>query len=217
MFMLLPGSFKVDRILNKWRAFLTETGLSRVHQHMENHDCAVLTSFRADITDSSKCTEKSVAYQEGETNLSRNRDLKAVLLSQNYGVTKGKGSYIENYDTPEAYEVSEDSFFVVNLPDDAGFVDNLITLAEKYCQDSVLIIPRGGDGAYLRGTNNSEFPGFGQEIKVGKREYGKEKEFMTKIRNRPFTFGEELETYKKLSKNERMAVRAISKKILKNS
>ena len=67
------------------------------------------------------------------------------------------------------------------------------------------------------GTNNSEFPGFGNKLEVGKRDFGREKEFMTKIDNRPFTFGEGVETYEKLSRNERMAVKAIAKKVLKNT
>jgi len=43
---------------------------------------------------------------------------------------------------------------------------------------------------------------------------GQEAEFMTRVQDRPFTFGEGLDTYKKLSRNERMAVRSIAKKVL---
>jgi hypothetical protein len=184
---------------------------------MEEHETAVITAFRGNVEDTSKCTEKSDTPTEGTTNASRNRDLKATLLSLGYGVTKAKGSYIEDFNTPEQFEVREDSLFVVNLEGDPSFVDSITTLGEKYCQDSVLIVPQGGSGAYLLGTNNSEFPGFKNKIEVGERDFGKEKEFMTKIRNRPFTFGEGLETYKKLTRNERMAVKAIAKKVLKNT
>jgi len=184
---------------------------------MEKHETATITAFRGDISDASKCADGTDYPSEEDTNLTRNRDLKATLLSLGYGVTKANGSYIEDYDTPEAFEVSEDSYFVVNLNDDPSFVHSITTLGEKYCQDSVLVIPQGGEGAYLYGTNNSEFPGYGKKVAVGRRDFGREKEFMTKIKNRPFTFGEGLETYKKLSKNERMAVKAIAKKVLKNT
>ena len=207
----------MEEVIGIWRKFISESSLSRVHKHMEERETAVITAFRGDIEDFSKCTERSDTPEEEDTNLSRNRDLKAALLSLGYGVTKAKGSYIENFSTPEAFEVSEDSMFVVNLEEDPSFANSITTLGEKYCQDSVLIIPKGAKGAYLIGTNNSEFPGYGNKIEVGERDFGREKEFMTKVRNRPFTFGEGLETYKKLSRNERMAVKAIAKKVLKNT
>ena len=87
-------------------------------------------------------------------------------------------------------------------------------LGKKFCQDSVLIIPKGGQGAYLHGTNNSEFPGLDQKIMVGDLKMGGEDEFMTKVGNRPFTFGEGLETWKRLSRLERQAISALVKVIL---
>ena len=207
----------MDEVLGVWRRFLSESSLSRVQHHMEEHETAVLTAFRGDILDDSKCTDAADVASETDDNASRNRDLKATLLSLKYGVTKAKGSYIENFATSEAFEVIETSLFVVNLENDPSFEDSITTLGEKYCQDSVLIIPRGAKGAYLVGTNNSEFPGYGNKSEVGERDFGRDSEFMTKIRNRPFTFGEGLETYKKLSRNERMAVKAIAKKVLKNT
>ena len=43
----------------------------------------------------------------------------------------------------------------------------------------------------------------------------KESEFMTRVNKRPFTFGEGLETYKNLSRLERMVVKSIKKQLLK--
>lgn len=149
-------------------------------------------------------------------NMTRNRDLKATLLGLGFGVTKVDGSYIEDFGTDIAKEVKENSLFCVNLKDDSTFIDRIVTLGEKFCQDSVLIIPRGGEGAYLVGTNNTEFPGFGNKEVVGSLSYGKESEFMTRVGNRPFTTNEtlNLETYKDLSKNQRMFVRSAQKRIL---
>ena len=207
--------------MENWNKYLLkESGLSRVHQHIEAHDCAILTAFRNDPKDMSKCVKGSIddAEQEGNTralNKRRNRDLKAILFGFDYGVTAVDGSYIENFEQPDQIEVKEDSLFVVNLNDDPDFVRNVQEMAEKFCQDSVIIIPQHGKDAYLYGTNNSEFPGYGEKVEVGNLKMGKEAEFMTRVNKRPFTFGEGLETYKNLSRLERMVVKSIKKQLLK--
>ena len=207
--------------MESWNKYLLkESGLSRVLQHIEAHDCAILTAFRNDPKDMSKCAKGSVDDndQEGNTralNKRRNRDLKAMLLGFDYGVTAVDGSYIENFEQPDQIEVKEDSLFVVNLNDDPDFVRNVQEMAEKFCQDSVIIIPQGGKAAYLHGTNESDFPGYGEKVKVGDLKMGKEAEFMTRVNKRPFTFGEGLETYDKLSRLEKMAVKSIREQLLK--
>ena len=87
-------------------------------------------------------------------------------------------------------EVKEDSFFVVNLNDGSDFTEAITSLGTKYCQDSVLIIPQGGNGAYLYGTNNTDFPGIDSTIEVGDFFGGTEAEFMTRVRGRPIVFKE---------------------------
>ena len=211
----------MKQLMESWNKYLLkESGLSRVLQHIEAHDCAILTAFRNDPKDMSKCAKGSVDDndQEGNTralNKRRNRDLKAILLGFDYGVTAVDGSYIENFEQPDQIEVKEDSLFAVNLNDDPSFIENVEEMAEKFCQDSVIIIPKGGKGAYLLGTNNSDFPGYHEEVKVGDLKMGKEAEFMTRVGKRPFTFGEGLETYDKLSRLEKMAVKSIREQLLK--
>jgi len=205
----------MKQLLNEWKKFLNESSLSRVYQHIREHDSAIITAYRNDPADMSKCTDGAVPLEPGETNILRNRNLKAVLLSMGYGVTKVRGTYIEDFDTPESVEVGEDSLFVVNLSDRGDFFERIAELGETYCQDSVLLIPRTGVDAYLLGTNNSDFPGFAQTISVGSLHMGEEAEFMTRVQDRPFTFREGLETYKQLSRNERMAVKSMAKKVLK--
>jgi len=190
---------------------LKESGLSRLYQHMQDHDSAILTAYRADPTDMSLCVEKPTDIAADATNQSRNRDLKATLLAMGIGVTQVDGSYIENFDTPTAIEVSEDSLFCTNLKDDPNFPKIMQELGKKYCQDSILIIPQGAKGAYLYGTNNTEFPGLDQTITVGDAKFGEDAEFMSRVKKRPFTFKEDkLEVYEDLSKNQRMAVKAIA-------
>ena len=204
-------------LIENWNKYLLkESGLSRVLQHIEAHDCAILTAFRNDPKDMSKCVKGSVDDndEEGNTkalNKRRNRDLKAILLGLDYGVTAVDGSYIENFEQQDQIEVKEDSLFTVNLNDDPDFVKNVQEMAEKFCQDSVIIIPQGGKDAYLLGTNDSDFPGYGEKVEVGNLKMGKEAEFMTRVNNRPFTFGEGLQTYRGLSRLEKMAVESIKK------
>lgn len=203
------------------REVIQESSLSRIHQHVSEHECALITAFRGDPTDHGNCVHDAPATHQGQNlktldiNKLNNRDLKAVLLKLGYGVTAVDGTFVENFDTPDAIEVKEDSLFVVNLKDDPTFYDQIKFLGKKYCQDSVLIIPQGGKDVKLYGTNNSQFPGLDQEVSVGDMKYGKSAEFMTKIRNRPISTNEGLETYSKLPRLQRMAVSAIADKILK--
>jgi hypothetical protein len=216
--------------VNKWKEFvnspkyvLSESGLSRVWGHITAHDTAILSAFRNEPLDNSECSLETRREEEGNTTLQvnkdRNHDLKAALLYNRYGVTKADGAYVENYLDPEKkIEVKEDSFFVVNLKDDPSFFLAIEKLGEMFCQDSVLMIPKGGDEAYLLGTNNSEWPGLGNREMVGKFRAGREAEFMTKVNNRPFDFvplDENLETYKELSRNSKWVVSLKGRKTLK--
>ena len=205
-------------LFNNWNKFLLKESMSRVHQHITEHDSALLTAHRADPLDMSACLEDAV--ESGTSNQERYRELKAVLLDLGHGVRKVKGSFIENYGNLEKQvEVKEDSLFVVNLKDDPAFVEQIIKFGKRYCQDAVLIIPQGGDSTYLYGTNNTDFPGLDSSVEVGSFIGGEEAEFMTRVRNRPFTFKEEkeqfvLETYESHSRNARWAIRSIAKKVM---
>ena len=190
----------MEQLLEKWNKYLlNEGGLSRVYDHIMEHDSAILTAFRNEYSN--------------EDNFKRNRELKARLMTAGYGVTKMDGSYIENFETPRAIEVSERSLFASNRKDDPGFLDNITDLSEEYEQDSVLLIPKGGKSAYLVGTReDNEFPPYGDQITVGYLKMGKEDEFMSKTKGRPFTFKEELETYESLTKNSRWAVKTLAER-----
>lgn len=222
----------LNELKNVVREVIQESSLSRIHQHVAEHDCAIITAFRGDPLDHSNCghsendvndkTPAPASYQEKglatkDINKLNNRDLKAKLLDYGYGVTEVDGSFIENFGSDIANEVKEDSLFVVNRKDvDSDlFVSSIKELGKRYCQDSVMIIPKGGNDAYLLGTNLSSFPGYNQTYKVGNITYGREAEFMTKVNNRPITtkLDEGLQTFEKLSRLEKMAVRAIAKNI----
>jgi|ETNvirnome_6_100_1030635.scaffolds.fasta_scaffold17851_4 hypothetical protein len=185
----------MKEILESWNKYvLSESGLSRLYDHMMEHESAILTAFRNEYSK--------------KQNYKRNRELKAQLLSMGYGVTKVDGSYIENFETPQAIEVSEQSYFVSNREKVDGFAGSITSLGESFEQDSVLIIPAGAKGAYLVGTREgNDFPPFGDQISVGDLKMGREAEFMSKVKGRPIVFKEELETYDKLSRNQKWAIK----------
>ena len=207
-------------IFENWNNFLNESGLSRVHQHIGAHDTAVITAFRNNPSSDEGCVEPIPPGEQEESplkaNKARNRNLKAVLLKMGYGVTRVDGSYIENFDDADnRKEVSEESFFVVNLKDDSDFNNNIVKLGQKFCQDSVLLIPQGGDGAFLLDRNES-WPGLGEKDPVGRFEGGKEAEFMSRVKGRPFVFKEiyEQETWDQLGVNARYTVSKIAERVL---
>ena len=177
-----------------------------------DHDCAIITAFRANPFDRSKCVDQtplrysSQDHSASSVNKLNNRDLKAALLSSGCGVAAVDGSFIETIRTSMAVEVTEDSVFVANLADDPNFFQLINKLGKRFCQDSVLLISHGGRDVYLYGTNNSEFPGLDQQVKVGEWEGGKEGEVTARIGSRPFT----LQTYQGMSRLERMAAQAIT-------
>ena len=114
-------------LLENWNKFvINESSLSRLHKHISEHDTAVVTAFRNDPTDANDCSGEASAPSEEQDalkiNKERNRELKATLLRKGYGVTRVDGSYIEDFgDVDKQKEVSEESFFVVNLKDAADF------------------------------------------------------------------------------------------------
>lgn len=196
-------------LMDKFGKLLNESTLNRIHTHVMEHDCSVITAFRNSFVN---CLDDDNDEERLNirTNKNINKTLKATLLSLGYGVTEVKGTYIENYLSDNEIEVKEDSYFVVNLKDDPDFVDNIIKMGEILCQDSVLIIKQGGDDNYLVGTNKSDFPGHGEVVNLGKLKAGVESQFMTKVGGRPFT----LESFDNLQINSKRIVIEYSKPII---
>ena len=155
--------------------------------------------------------------RKGVTNRRNNKDLSAYILSRGYGLKNVQGSYIENFGSldPEKIprEVKENSFFVVNLNNDPQFFDEIIDLGKRYCQDSVILVPKGGE-AFLYGTNNT-YPGLDQKETVGKFMGGETGEFMSRIGGRPFIMKEDEETkiYNDYSGKQRQAIKLMSKRV----
>jgi hypothetical protein len=73
-----------------------------------------------------------------------------------------------------------------------------------------MFIKDGGQHVYLKGTNNSDLPGFGYIDVKDKISFGKEGVFMTKIGNRPFV----IESFKYLQNNSKNLVSKYGRPII---
>lgn len=201
----------MKKILKEWNEFLLlEKSISRTLQHMQGHDTAFVTAYRNDPTDFTKCMP---SHSQNPDNKERNKELKSSLLQNGYGITSVMGSYIEDFGTKAAKEVKEHSFFVVNLQDDEGFRDEIFKLSEFYCQDSFLFVNKGGQEAFLVGTNKGDFPGYGKEVSQGPFVGGKEAEFMSRVGQRPVHFQEGLETKANKQNNTKYLISKLAKKV----
>ena len=94
------------------------------------------------------------------------------------------------------------------------FVEQIINLGKRYCQDSVIIVPKGEE-AYIYGTNKGEYPGLDQQETLGKFMGGKTGEFMSRISGRPFVMkeDEETKTYEDLPGKQRQAAKLIAQRV----
>lgn len=155
---------------------IIEKSLNRAYDHSLRHDTGFITAYRGDNT--------------RKENKLKNKALAAILQSKGYGITKVKGSYIENYKREDAREVSEDTFMVVDIKDNGNLRDNLIKIGEKFAQDSILFVHKGGKISELIGTNKNGYPGYKKSVQMKNAIYGKSGEFMTRVNGRPFVFKE---------------------------
>ena len=105
---------------------VNESSLSRIWEHYTKHQTGTISAFRY-ATD---CGDGK-PYSLSE-NKKRSAKLKALLLKKGYGITKIDGTYIENYGTPNAKEVDEDSYFVVDLKDTGKLKKDLIELGKMF-------------------------------------------------------------------------------------
>lgn len=174
---------------------LQEAGLSRIWKQTMEYDIALISTCRTKCINCiypQKDKEDGGKYTSSE-NRKRTKLLRAKLLSHKFGVTAVDGTYIEHKGTPFAKHLDEDSFFVVNLKNDPNFKDKLIELEKEFCQDSVILHAKDDEEFYEYGTNHGTRVGLDKTLSAGKKFVaGIEKEFMSKIRNRPFAFTNEI-------------------------
>lgn len=193
---------------------LSESSLSRVWKHVTKHESGIISAFRGfeDCGGGEPVTKAQ--------NRKNNSILKKKLLSMGYGVTKVNGVYIENYKTPNAVKVREESFLVVDLKDKGRLEKDLVKLGQEFNQDSITFSKPNGD-YYLISSNTCPdgFPGNGKigvRMKLGKPLFGKDGEFHSTINGRPFVFEDmnsDVDTIKNYSISEIRSIKEIGKRI----
>lgn len=166
-----------------FKEFVSESSLSRLWSKTQEHTCGSISGYRDENT--------------RKENKANNRLILNYLQGKGYSVTSVQGSYIENFGTDSAKEVAEPSFFVCNQKvdgDDNGQLEkDLVKMGRKTDQDSILVIPYGGKGAYLIGTSRRDnaYPSYGKKEVVGSGRYGRAAgEFLSRIRGRAFAYEE---------------------------
>ncbi len=133
--------------------FLQESSLSRVYSLFNSKDIlnpvGIVSAFRGENT-----------YQK---NLSRQNSLKSDVRSLGYGFIELIGHFIEtNEETLKEVDVTEESLCVIgNLQKETNiavyedtFMDNILKLAQKFNQESVII--KTTTGIYLIKTSNGK-------------------------------------------------------------
>jgi hypothetical protein len=193
---------------------LNEISLSRVWSYTKDYDIAIISASRSLNIE---CYEyKESNDEEGkkftkEENSERTKQLSSTLLYLGYGVVDVLGDYIENFKTPRAVSVTENSMLVINYNKDENFLSKIFKISRYFCQDSVLLKPLDED-AYLIGTNKSKYPGYEVKQPLGKYYGGVEDEFMTRVgkSRRPLVFKEDFQ----ISSRYLMGITA--KEVLKN-
>ncbi len=172
--------------LKRYKSKLKESSLSRIYQHMTEHDTGIITAYRY----ARDCGEGEL-YTKKEKQ-QRNRSLLAKLQNKRYDITSLKGYYVENYGTSKAREVGEYVFFVVDTEDNGKLEIDLRKWGEEFEQDSILFVPKGRDKGFLIGTNHcpDAHPGYNVVETLNNPIFGKSGEFFTRVKGRPFVFEE---------------------------
>ena len=167
----------------KFHNYLNESSLSRVQKAYFEHATGTITAFR----DAHDCGEgDKIAMKENKI---RNSILHSKLLKRGYGVTKVKGSWLEN----GSVEVGEMSWFVVDLKDSGQLKKDLIILGEQFEQDAITFSEKNGEYyAISSNTCKKAWPGFGKigiEQKLGKPKFGKTGvDGFSRVNGRAFVF-----------------------------
>ena len=172
---------------------LNEKSLNRMMLWLNKCDCAFIIAFRYKLIDIANPDKTYYGPNDNwadkkifthEENREKNKLLKAELLNLKYGVTTVKRVYPEGMNN----ESSEESFFVVNRFNDPNFLNNLLSLAEYFNQDSIYYKPKDKTYGYLIGTNGATYPGYHKKGDESKLKPGSASNFMSRIGNKAFSF-----------------------------
>ena len=160
---------------NNWhKEVISEASLSRLWRKYKECDSGTISACRGNKTP--------------KENKANTKKLMTELIQMGYSVTAIDGVYIENYGMPNAQEVKEKSFIVFDHNKSGRLKRDLITLGKKYEQDSITFNSVKDGNYYLIGTNETGYPGLGNQEILGKPMFGEDGTFHSKVKGRPFVF-----------------------------
>ena len=150
------------------------SSISDFLKFLENYEAACLSACRSAYCNATEHTlddrpspDAGQYYYTEEDNKRRTRDLSAALLKLGYGLIKVDGTtYYEMDGSDGAVEVTETSIVVFNINDDHDFYANIFRLSELYNQDCFLFKEKGSNRRYIIGTNNADYPGYGNKVET---------------------------------------------------
>lgn len=162
--------------LNESKEQINESSLSRLWRKYKESDSGTISAFRGEYSK--------------EENMERSRKLSSALIGAGYSVTSVNGAYIENYGSDHERKVKEKSFIVFDRNKTGKLKKDLMKLGELYDQDSITFSSVEDGNYYLIGTSkrSDAFPKYHVEMKLGKPMFGKDGEFHSTVKGRPFVF-----------------------------
>ena len=127
----------------------SESCPSKLRGYISKHDTGIITAWRHQVINADTGNVIDVTKNQ---NKMRNAQLFSELNGR-YAVITVRGVYVENYGTQNEVEVKAELFFAVNVDGLGWMEDDLRCLGEKWDQDSILFVPKGGKQGALWGTN----------------------------------------------------------------
>ena len=198
----------------KFSDILNESSWTRIWRQVQDYDIALISAFRNN--------DRAGRPLNKSQNRERNRKLKAALLSLNYGITDVFGSWLETIaGTGEEVESAEESFFVVNLPNDPRFAERMDALSTLWEQDAFLIKMKGKNPELIGTNETCVWIKKGEKKELGDFHLNKISQNMTRIGNASFVFDDKVnkmsdapETSFAIRKKERMMKRGLHEDIV---
>ena len=176
---------------------LNETFLSRLNHFTDKYSICFITAFKgpAWIRDNYESNDRLSPREVVKINRERNNNLLRDIKSHGYNSFKVDGRY-ENQERKEkatdsldtsSYTNKEESFGVINNDSSeygmSKFIDAMISLGNKYDQESILIIHEQNKEGTFYYLNASNTPG--KTESAGKMHFGNDYPFKSLIDGRP--------------------------------
>ncbi len=129
----------------------SESCPSKLRGYISKHDTGIITAYRHQVIDNDTGNVIDVTVSQNEM---RDRQLFSKLNGR-YAVIIIRGAYVENCGTQNEAEVNGELFLAVNVDGLGWMEDDLRRLGEKWNQDSILFVPKGGERGVIWGTSPS--------------------------------------------------------------